>query len=200
MGQKYFAVNSLCNFFLLLWGVCGNDLGLIGAGTCEFCEQYVLALIQIKEPRLLEWQAMLDCLVSVFCLSTNCTSTALYFIFKLHFKLAPSSWPPPVKPSTVLFFLYWEIFHCNFDLACNRRDEGSFCFEVVENLDHARISWHCQIAIDQRRKDWMPAKIDLRSWLCRRSQHHKGRTSLSEMVGDKATWSQFHPCGRSQLL
>ena len=47
---------------------------------------------------------MLDCLVSVFCLSTNCTSTALYFIFKLHFKLAPSSWPPPVKPSTGLFF------------------------------------------------------------------------------------------------
>ena len=48
--------------------------------------------------------------------------------------------------------------------------------------------------------DWLPAKVNLRTWLCRGSQHHRWWNRLSKMVWHDATWPQVHPCGRSHLL
>ena len=86
-------------------------------------------------------------------------------------------------------------------ICCNRNTEqyeGVFSLSVFVHFHLLQMCSHSFLQI--KRAKQLPAKVDIRSWLCRRSEYHCWWDPLSEMVGHKATWSHVYPCWRSQLL
>ena len=87
-------------------------------------------------------------------------------------------------------------------ICCNWRQkeqyEWTLTLSVSVNVHLLQVCSHSFLQI--KRAKQLPAKVDIWSWLYRRSEYHRWRNPLSEMVGHRAAWSQFHPRGRSQLL